>query len=535
VSQLKAAGIQPARWPTVLPMKNQSPGTIHAAVRRVASRQPDRLALLGDDDTALSYRQLDSQADKWAARLAGLGVGRGSFVPVLMPRTPRLAVALLAVLKCGAAYTVLDRRWPDDRISAILQPLAPPMLVSDHADGRFGVRVWNPPAIGSPPPSADLTEPVRADVDGDAPASVFFTSGTTGDPKGVLSPHRATTRLFVAGGPMAFGPGCVMPQEAPGAWDIFSLELWGMLTTGGTSVMVTDDYLPPHRLASLIARRGVNTLWLTASLFNVFVAEDIGCFAGLRDVYIGGERLSVAHVRIFVEKHPEIRLCNGYGPVESCIFATTHAITRADCDATYGIPIGRPVPGTRILVAEDGQVCGVGTQGELCIAGEGLALGYLGDEALTRAKFTEVSVDGRAVRVYRTGDLGLQDDEGVYHFIGRADRQIKLRGHRIELEGVEAQARAIAGVMECAAVPLLGALGGYERIALYYTVHTETGATTPDSDPFAVRQKLARRLPAYAVPDLVAVVGRLPLSANGKVDYAALAQVVPEKRGALCD
>jgi amino acid adenylation domain-containing protein len=495
---------------------------IHAAVARLAARQPDRTAVVGEDGTAVSYRRLDRLADRWSIRLAERGVRRGGIVPVLMPRSPRLTAVLLAVLRCGAAYAALDRRWPDDRIRAIVAQLAPPLLISDDAGDRFRVPTWNPPSLDEPDSPAGGGGPPRGDVGVDAAACVFFTSGTTGEPKGVVSPHQATTRLFAVGGPMAFGPTCVMPQTVAVTWDAWSLEQWGMLTTGGTSVVVADDYLPPHRLADLVARHGVNTLWLTSSLFNLFVAEEIGCFAGLRRLFIGGERLSTPHVRKFLGKYPEVELWNGYGPVESCVFATTHRITPADCDAPHGVPIGRPVPGTQVLVLDGDRAVGPGEPGELCVAGDGLALGYLGDEALTSARFTDVPVDGRPVRVYRTGDQAVRDASGVYHFIGRTDRQIKLRGHRIELEGLEAQAATVPRVATCAAAPLPGALGEHERLALYYTVSEGGEPLAAGADPLGVREALARTLPPHAVPDVVAAVDRLPLTPNGKADHAAL-------------
>ncbi|HEX6501170.1 MAG TPA: amino acid adenylation domain-containing protein [Micromonosporaceae bacterium] len=508
---------------------------IHVAISQVAAAQPDQPAVLGVDGTELTYRQLDRAADGWCRRLRAQGVRPNTVVPVLMRRSPSLPVLLLAVLKCGAAYAVLDPRWPPARIDAVLAAigrrhgdpawLAAPLLVVgaeyQHLVTGAQVPVWTPPPLGEPDPDGD-GGPAGVDVSPDAPACVFFTSGTTGESKGVVSPHRATTRLFTPDGPMAFGPGDVMPQTTMFSWDVASLELWGMLTTGGTCVVVEDDYLTPYRIAELVGRYKTTTLWLTTSLFNLTVTEDLDCFEGLRQIYIGGERLSPSHVRDFLDRYPDTRLHNGYGPVESCVFATTHLISTADCAAEHGIPIGRPVPGTEVVVLDGDEVCDPGTPGELCLAGDGLALGYLGDEALTRAKFTEVPVHGRPTRVYRTGDLGVRDESGVHHFLGRTDRQIKLRGQRIELDGIEAEANAVAPLTGCAVVALPGTLSQYDGIALFYTVAPGTAAASSGGDPLDVRRKLAGRLPPYAVPDLVTVLDQLPLNPNGKVDYAAL-------------
>jgi D-alanine--poly(phosphoribitol) ligase subunit 1 len=499
---------------------------IHVAISRIAAAQPDHPAVLGMDGTMLSYRELDHKADVWCRQLTELGVRANGVVPVLMSRSPSLPVLLLAILKCGAAYAALDYRWPDARIGEVLARIGAPLLITgrdrSHTAARLGVPSWSPPALSEPDPPGAAERPGGAETGPETAACVFFTSGTSGEPKGVLSPHKATTRLFAQDGPMAFGPANIMPQTTFTSWDVANFELWGMLTTGGTSVVVEDDYLTPALIADLVGRYKVDTLWLTTSLFNVIVSEEIGCLAGLRRIYVGGERLSPPHVRSFLDKYPEAELRNAYGPVESCAFATMHLITQADCDAADGIPIGRPVPGTEVLVLDGDQVCGPGEPGELCLASHGLALGYLGDEALTRAKFTEVSVHGRPLRVYRTGDLGMRDESGLYHFIGRTDRQVKLRGHRIELDGIEAQAAAVAPLSACAVVAYSGTMSEYDRLALFYTLPAGTQAPSTGGDPLGVREELARRLPPYAVPDLVMTLDSMPLNANGKVDYQAL-------------
>jgi D-alanine--poly(phosphoribitol) ligase subunit 1 len=499
---------------------------IHVAVSRIATTQPDHPAVLGLDGTALSYRELDHKAGIWSRELARLGVHPGSIVPVLMARSPSLPVLLLAILKCGAAYAALDHRWPDSRISDVLARIKSPWLVTGgdcrRTATRLGLASWSPPSLSAPDPPGIAGSPQGVHVSPDTTACVFFTSGTTGESKGVLSPHKATTRLFARTGPMAFGPGDIMPQTTFLSWDVGSFELWGMLTTGGTSVVVDDNYLTPQLIANLVGSYGINTLWLTTSLFNVVVSEDIGCLAGLRHIYVGGERLSPQHVRSFLDWHPTVELSNAYGPVESCAFATMHSIAPADCSAVYGIPIGRPVPDTEILILNGDVVCGPGEPGEICIAGRGLALGYLGDESLTRAKFTEVPVRGDLLRVYRTGDLGVYDESGTHHFIGRTDRQIKLRGQRIELDGIEAEAAAAAPLSACAVVALPGTLSEYDGLALFYTVPAGTAKLSRNGDHLGLREALARRLPPYAVPDLVVAVDRLPLNANGKTDYKAL-------------
>ncbi|MFI6081815.1 amino acid adenylation domain-containing protein [Streptomyces sp. NPDC051217] len=525
---------------------------IHEAVARQAGLRPDATALVFAG-RRVSYRTLDLAAEAYAVELGRLGVGPGRLVPVLLPRSPQLVAVLLAVLKRGAAYAALDPKLPADRLGTVLGMLAPPVVVAPSpgggtvpaadADGRT---VWQPPAeelteAAERAPDARLRHASDAShaphapegVDDEAaPATVFFTSGTTGTPKGVVSPHRATTRLFGPNGFADFGPGRVMPQAAPVSWDALTLELWSMLTTGGTIVLVDGDYFLPDDLADLVETTGLDTIWLTAALFNLFVDEDPDCFTGLRQVFTGGERLSAPHIRAFLARHPGITLLNGYGPVECCVFVTTHRIRPADCEAEYGIPLGTPVTGTAIHVLDGDREVPPGSLGEICVSGDGLADGYLGNERATRESFTMFDHGTGPTRIYRTGDLGRLDGDGLLHFHGRADRQIKISGHRVEPAETEAAALRLPGIRECAVVPVAGRSGAYERLAMFYTEEPlgGTGAKSDagtavdngDAEPDAVRKALAAVLPRAQVPDEVRRVSSFPRTPNGKIDITAL-------------
>ncbi|WP_246886407.1 amino acid adenylation domain-containing protein [Streptomyces sp. GESEQ-4] len=493
---------------------------LHETFARRALARPHAVALIESERTT-TYAALNADADAWAAQLTAAGVSAGSLVPVLLPRSTELVTALLAVLKTGAAYALLSPDWPEPRIKDVLQELGPPLLIA--AAGRTApedspVRVWSPPdgQAAAPP---DFRP---ASVDAGDPCCVFFTSGTTGRPKGVLSPHRATARLFQQGGIARFTDSTVMPLAAAIPWDAFSLELWSVLLNGGTSLVVTDPYLSPVALADAVARHGADTAWLTSSLFNMIVDEAPDAFRGIRQLAIGGERLSAAHVRRFLRDHPDVVLLNGYGPVECTVFATTHRITEADCDRPGGIPLGRPVPGTQIHVLDGARPCAVRETGEICLAGDGLALGYLGDTALTDAKFTCVRIDGHDVRIYRTGDLGYWDEDGLLHYQGRADRQLKIRGHRVEPAEVERQVEQLVPEVRHCRVLARGDASLGERELVAFCVPVRAGDPL-DSAPAVLHDALV----PYQRPAVVVSVDAFPVTAQGKLDERALLALAP--------
>ncbi|WP_050514404.1 non-ribosomal peptide synthetase [Streptomyces rimosus] len=502
---------------------------VHEVFRRRAAERPEATALLHGEHT-VSYRTLDRASDAYAAELAAAGVRAGNIVPVLMPRSPRYVATVLAILKLGAAYAALGPRWPAPRIADLIRRADAPLIAADSGGrpGTASVPVWAPgtdleqaAATGSAPPPVTVRETDTC--------CVFFTSGSTGRPKGVLSPHAGTVRLFTPTEPPArfadLGPDTVWPQAAPLPWDAASLELWGALLNGGTSVLVDEPYLTADGLRDLVRRAGVNTLWLTASLFNLLVEEDLSCFHGLRQLMVGGERLSPAHVRRFVRAHPRITLVNGYGPVETTVFATTHRITAADITdgpAPTQIPVGRPVGRTEVLVLdEEARPVPPDTTGEICVAGAGLARGYLADPEQTARSFVDIPLDGAVRRVYRTGDLGFRSADGTLHYAGRRDRQVKVLGHRIEPGEVEAAAAQVPGVLRCAVVPLM-ADGRCEGLAAAYTVRDGREPVSAET----VRRALSERLPEYLVPRELAAVARFPLTDNGKLDTAALLDLI---------
>jgi amino acid adenylation domain-containing protein len=496
---------------------------IHQAVARHAAIAPEATAIAQGRER-ISYAALDAAAGRYAAELAARGVGQGDVVPLLLPRSVQLVALQLGVLKCGAAYAGLDLRWPEQRLAAVLDLLAPPVLVADGY--RATCPVYRPPAesVDAAAGRNPGFEPVIPDPG--APATLFFTSGTTGRPKIVVSPHQAVTRLFAPGGLAGFGPGHATPQAAPLPWDMYAFEVWGQLVSGGTTVPVPDNHLLPGSLRELTGRAGVDTLWLTTSLFNLFVDEDVDCFAGLRQVLTGGERLSPGHVRAFLDHHPGIPLRNGYGPAESCMLTTTRLLRAADCEVPGGIPVGVAVPGTTVLVLDAAdRPCPAGQPGEICIAGTGLACGYFADPELTAAKFPTVQLDGAPVRIYRTGDIGCTDDTGVLHFRGRSDRQVKISGHRVEMDEIEVAVRRLDGVRDCVALPLLDPDGQVSRLALFYLADPGDAAPGAGSDPLAVDGRLRRLLPGYQVPAVIRRLDKFPVTANGKVDGAELARL----------
>lgn len=501
--------------------------TIHARVLEQLALRGTAIAL-SYPGGRLSYLELD----RWSARIAdslrAAGVGPGTIVPVLLPPSPELAAVLLGVLRCGAAYAALDLGWPPARIERIAAILTGQLaVVGPDAGPAFSGRR----AVLGP----DRTLRVEADsrpprlIEGDGQAAmVFFTSGSTGEPKAVLSPHRATLRLFDDCTFATFGPGTVMAQLAAVPWDAFAMELWGPLVTGGTSALVTERPVTPAALRELIATEGVNTLFLTTSMFHLVVEEDVDAFAGLHTLIAGGEKMSPSHAAATLRRWPDLRLVNGYGPVESAVFVLTHDVAPGDVGGD--IPLGRPVPGTEVVIMradpDFGQPCAVHEVGEICIAGDGLALGYLGNDELTGQRFPTVVIAGRPTRLYRTGDLGSRDPDGTHHFRGRLDRQVKVRGNRVEPSEIEGAAAAVPGVRRSLVVPEYDPNGNAVGLVLFYV------ATEGDPAPAALAGTLRGTLPGYAVPDRFEAVGTFPLTTTGKVDAAALLRALPARPAA---
>ncbi|MFD7586331.1 non-ribosomal peptide synthetase [Kitasatospora sp. NPDC059811] len=498
---------------------------VHELFERVARLRPEAVALV-HEETVVRYGELNTQANRLARRLAAAGVGRGTLVPVCARRSPGMVVGLLAVLKAGGAYALLDTGLPVERLRLMIEDLAAPVALVG-ADAEATVRAaW--PAAGDPvllsltDPATDAEDGFDPAVPGSAedPATVMFTSGSTGRPKGVLAAHRATVRTFVGTDYARFGPDEVVLQTAPISWDAFSLELFGALLHGARCVLQPAPTPEPEAIAELVERHGVTTLWLSSSLFNVMVEEYPGIFGTLRQVLTGGEAVSVEHVGRVLRRHPGLRLVNGYGPVESMVFATTHRITERDLERA-SVPIGRPLANTRVhLLDQDGRPVADGVPGELYLAGDGLAIGYLGRPELTAERFGPAVFDP-AERLYRTGDLARMLPEGVLEFLGRADDQVKVRGFRIEPGEIVAALLRLPELADAAVLALPDGAGSKRLVGYLVPRDAEQ---RPDTA--GVRAALAEHLPSYMVPSAFVTLPALPLNAAGKLDRAALP--VPE-------
>ncbi|WP_051717713.1 non-ribosomal peptide synthetase [Streptomyces sp. NRRL F-5727] len=497
---------------------------VHELFERQARATAGATALVSGDER-MTYGELERAANRLARHLVGLGVRRGDTVGVLLEREPRLVVALLAVLKAGAAYTLLDPGFPGERLRDVVGRAGLARVVTA---GELG-DVLGPDTplvrLDADPDAAAIaaraaSAPGRAVGPEDA-ACVMFTSGSTGVPKGVVAPHRALTGTLTGQDFVAFGPDQVWLQSAPMSWDAFALEVFGPLLHGGTCVLQPGGKPEPAVIAELIARHRVTSAYLSASLLNFLLDEYPGCFTGMRQVIGGGEAASPAHAAKALAEYPGLRLVNGYGPVEAMIFVSTHTITPEDTRHP-AIPIGRPIAHERMYVLDDRlRPVPAGVVGDLYLTGAGLAHGYLGQPGLTAERFVAHPHGAPGERVYRTGDLVRRRADGVLEYVGRADGQVKIRGFRVEPGEIQAVLMRHPQVRQ-AAVVVREERPGDKRLAAYLVA--EPGTVL---DPADARAHTTAHLPEHLRPGSFTVLDALPLTPNGKLDRQALPAPAP--------
>lgn len=496
--------------------------SIHSLFEDHVAATPDSVAVVFDG-TALTYRELDRRANRLAHYLRTLGVGPERPVGVWMERSIEMVVAVLGILKAGGAYAPFDLMAPPDRLAFMLSDAEIGILLTQQ---RMLERL---PAHRAHTVCLDVSEPVIArqpdtqpvdSVTPDTLAYIMYTSGSTGEPKGVAVTHRNVVRLVRSTDYAHFGPEEVFLQLAPLSFDASTFEIWGALLNGGRLAVPPPGVLSVDELGTVVETHGVTTLWLTAGLFHQVVDQRIDVLRPLRQLLAGGDVLSVPHVQRVLATLPSCRLINGYGPTEGTTFSCCHAITNAS-GLERSVPIGRPIANTRVYVLDrQGQPVPIGVPGELWIAGDGIARGYVNRPELTAERFIVQRLAGtREERLYRSGDVVRWLGNGTLEFLGRGDNQIKLRGFRIELGEIESMIGRHARVQDVAVVVRPGSSGDKRLVA--YVVADGTIATRE------LREFLRSKLPDYMVPAAFVVLDALPLTANGKVDRSRL----PEPEG----
>ncbi|HKP51511.1 MAG TPA: amino acid adenylation domain-containing protein [Chloroflexia bacterium] len=542
---------------------------IHPLFERQAQQTPDAVALIFGEKR-LTYQELDQRANRLARHLRDMGIGRETLVGVCMERSIEMVVALLGVLKAGGAYVPLDPSYPEERLRFMMEDTQISVLLTQAvlaeklpAHVARVVRLdtdWSDIARQS-------SEPLESETTAENLAYVMYTSGSTGQPKGIGVPHRGVVRLVKNTNYADLSDDQVLLQFAPISFDASTLEIWGSLLNGARLVIYpTTDVPLLEELAQVIEEYGVTTLWLTAGLFHHMVeGGHLRGLTSLRQLLAGGDVLSAPHVRKAIQQLGSgCTLINGYGPTENTTFTCCYPMTQS-AQVGDSVSIGRPIANTQVyLLDRHLQPVPVGVAGELYIGGDGLARGYLNRPNLTAERFVpnpflsaefgvrsaewdEEAKEGSKQkaegsnynphsagswampnsgtphlegRLYRTGDLARYLPDGRIEFLGRIDQQVKVRGFRIELgeiEAVLAQHPSVQDVVVTARER--DDAPGDKRLVAY--VVGDSGQGQP-STPSELRQYLKERLPEYMVPSAFVQMEKLPLTANGKVDRRAL-------------
>ncbi|TCN55434.1 amino acid adenylation domain-containing protein [Flavobacterium circumlabens] len=475
--------------------------TIVQLFEEQAAETPDAIAIVFED-LQLTYKELNEKVNQFASYLRErYDIQPDDLVGIKLSRSEQLIIAILGVLKSGAAYVPIDSDYPQERIAYIEEDTNCKAIIDEDElimfnFQRFRYKPENPDTVNTP---SHL-------------AYIIYTSGSTGNPKGVMVEHRNVVRLVK---PCTYFPlhsDTVLLSTGSISFDATTIEFFGTLLNGGTLVLTTqDDLLDLSTLGNIVKTNAVNSLWMTASWFNSVVENNISFFESIRQLIVGGDVVSPKHTQKVFESNPSIKIVNGYGPTENTTFSVTFDIQN---EKYTTIPIGKPIPNSQAYVLDQNlQPVAIGVGGKLYLSGDGVSRGYLNQPELTSEKFIANPFISDA-RMYDTGDLGRWLPDGTIEFLGRNDHQVKIRGYRIELGEIETSLLQFSADLKQVVVQVKEVKE--EKVLVAYYV------SDIEIDKIEIRNYLQTKLPEYMIPAFFVLLEAIPLTSNGKTDRNAL-------------
>lgn len=492
----------------------------------VAEREKERVAVKCGE-AVTTYEELNQLADFLGIQLRQMGIRRHDRVALILEPGVLQIASIIAVLKCGACYVPIDPQYPKDRIEFMLSDSAAgAVIVQECYAGISGnctkELVISEDTIRNRMQETECGNFVREEeLSINDEAYIIYTSGSTGKPKGVSVSGKNILRIAYQPNYMQVCPGDCILQLANYAFDASIFEIFTTILTGAYCVVISKDALLDFsRLSQILGEQRIKATFITAALFNMIVDYDANMLKNIDKILVGGEALSVSHMRRALNVLGKGHLYNGYGPTETTVFATFYPIDEIE-DHCESIPIGHAVSDTTLYVLDTyGHLVPAGVPGELCVGGSGVANGYINNQELTRERFQHITF-GNKERIYRTGDRVILRNDGEIIYIGRTDFQVKINGFRIELREIEKQFDSIEGVKETAVLVQKDSQGA-KYVAAYYTLQEKKYEYLT---PAYISSYLRNLVPVYMIPAKIVCVEQMPLNANKKIDYTKLAQM----------
>jgi amino acid adenylation domain-containing protein len=485
-----------------------------------AEKKPDALAATFGAEK-ITYRELNARANQLARYLIKTDITSNRLVGVCIDRSIDMLIAILGILKAGGAYLPLDPTYPLSRLSFIIKDSGSSILLTqkDLAEKFYDQDIKTICLdIERELIAKETKDNLDLQVDTKQTACAFYTSGTTGQPKGITIPHRAINRLVLNTNYVQLKETDTIAQVSNWSFDAATFEIWGALLNGARlSIIDQHTLLSPTKFALQLKEQNITVLFLTTSLFNQFARQLPHAFSSLRYLIFGGEAADPESIKTILKSSPPENLINGYGPTETTTFATSYLVKDIN-EETKRIPIGKPISNTKVyLLDKDLNPVPCCCPGEIYIGGDGLGNGYINRPDLTAERFIpNPFYNAPEARLFKTGDLAYRLPDGDIQFIRRMDTQVKIRGFRIELEEIEIVLSKHPAVLDNIVV-LKEDSSRDKRLVAYATIKNGHIVTTEE-----LRRFLKERLPHYMVPSLFVLLDTLPLNSNGKIDRQSL-------------
>ncbi len=491
------------------------PVTVDNLVLDRAMATPEAVAIESPaSQLAITYRQLDHLSGVQTTLLHQHGVEAGDVVLVSMGDPVAEAIALLGVTRLGATYMAVDNKWPIPRIETLVKRTRPSAAIAPPAEWSRLMSSCHVKIVPHYENNWDYQSSKfpRSAPDPERLAYITFTSGSTGEPKGVCIPHRGIIRLVDGSNFTNFGIGERWLRLSPLAFDASTLEVWGPLVNGGTMVCYSPNNLSVHELGDFIVSEKITRLWLTVGLFRLLVDFEPTALRGVRQVITGGDVVPLKQVKTALDQNPGLTVTNGYGPTENTTFTTTYSYSKNMLSDYF--PIGKPIQGTvAYIVDSEYRIVPPGAIGKLLVSGTGLFMGYLNDPKATEQVLGRLTPDVEDV-VYDTGDLVRMDAQNNLRFVGREDSQVKIRGFRVEPEEVQSVICDLPNVRDSVVFAV-----NFDHSKHLVAAIVPRGS---EIDFIQLRLMLRENVPDFMVPSHFFAIRDVPLTPNGKIDYKLL-------------